>query len=85
MLTKFIKPSFETKQSSEVMIVSYTAMGLLAINYFNNYQHFLKLFFDRISEKKNEFIDFDMISLFIIFDSILQNNMQSENLVKEIS
>ena len=85
MLSNIIIPTLQKKEHPEVMRISYTAMGLLAVNYFNNYKNFLKLFFDQI-DKQNfyEFREFDMISLYIIFDSILQNNIQQENMPQEL-
>lgn len=79
MLHDFIFPTLQRKQFPEVMLLSYTAMGLLSLNYFNsNYQNFLKLFFDNLSRMETgDFKEFDMISLLVIFDSILQNNIQT--------
>ena len=53
-------------------------MGVCSINYPENF-NYLQLFFSNIDKniKENhvDFKDFDMTSLFVIFDSILHNDL----------
>ena len=57
------------------MRIGYTSMGVLAINYFNDYKKFLKLFFEHIEKNDIDFYEFDRVALTVIFDSMLQNNV----------
>ncbi len=82
MVTTIILPTLSRKDFPEVFKMSFNAMGLLSINFFNsNYKNFLRLFYDQIEKNSQEFTEFEMLSLFIIFDSILQNNMVEAGMV----
>jgi hypothetical protein len=86
MLQDIILPAVQRKEFPEVMTISYNVMGLLAINHFKSYKNFLKLFYNNIQPKNHneEFREFNMISLFIIFDSLLMNNFVTDESIKEI-
>lgn len=86
MVHEIILPAVQRKEFPEVMSISYNAMGLLAINHFKSYKNYLKLFFDNLKPKTDttEFREFNMISLFIIFDSLLLNNFVIDENIKEI-
>jgi hypothetical protein len=85
MIHKFIIPYIKKKEFPEVIKTSYSSMGVLSINYFNNFKKFLKLFFDYVDKEENDFFyEFDKIALHIIFDSILHNNISTENMPQEI-
>jgi len=87
MVQDIILPAVQRKEFPDLMSRSYNAMGLLAINHFKCYKSFLKLFFCNINQQKNdnnEFNEFHMVSLFIIFDSLLLNNFVTEENTKEI-
>lgn len=77
MINTIIFPTLKRKEFPDVMKVSYNSMGLLAVNHFSQYKDFLKLFFDQIESKiiSGDFRDFEMVSLFVIFDALLQNNI----------
>lgn len=75
MINDFIFPAFQKKEYPEVMRIGYTSMGVLAINYFNDYKKFLKLFFEQIEKSDIDFHEFDRVALTFIFDSMLQNNV----------
>ena len=82
MVSSIILPALSRKDLPEVFKLSYNAMGLLALNFFNShYKNFLKLFYDQIEKPNPEFTDFEMLSLMIIFDSILQHNVAEANVV----
>ena len=57
---------------------SYLVMGVCTINYSNTF-NYLQLFIsnidNNIQENVFEFKDFDMTSLFVIFDTILHNDV----------
>lgn len=79
LFNDIIVPSIRKKEYSEVIKKSYTVMGLLGINYFEENKNFLKLFFEQIKSFSNtNFREFDMLSTLIIFDSLLKNNIDSE-------
>jgi hypothetical protein len=85
MLNRFIIPYIKKKEFPEVIKTSYSCMGMLSINYFNNYKKFLKLFFDYVDKEEPEaFYEFDKISINIIFDSILHNNISNDNMTQDI-
>jgi hypothetical protein len=84
MIQTIIIPTLKRKEYPEVMKLSYKSMGLLSINYFNNYKNYLKLFFDNLEKNKHEFREFDMVSIFVIFDNILQNNISNNSLGSDI-
>jgi hypothetical protein len=75
MINDFIFPALQKKEYPEVMRIGYTSMGVLAINYFNDYKKFLKLFFEHIDKSETNFYEFDRVALTVIFDSMLQNNI----------
>ena len=77
MVTTIIIPSLKKVQFPHVVHLSLEITGLLAINHFNStYKNFLKLFFDNLSnDNGEEFKESNRISLTIIFDSMLQNNL----------
>ena len=84
MINDFIFPALQKKEYPEVMRMGYTSMGVLAINHFSDYKNFLKLFFEHIEKPEiGTFHEFDRIALTVIFDSILQNNIE-EYLSNEI-
>jgi hypothetical protein len=85
MLNRFIIPYIKKKEFPEVIKTSYSCMGMLSINYYGNFKKFLKLFFDYVDKEEPEaFYEFDKISLNIIFDSILHNNIANDNMSQEI-
>jgi hypothetical protein len=84
MVQRIILPTVQRKDFPDVMRLSYNAMGLLAITHFNLYRNFLKLFFDQVEKQSPEFREFDMTSLCIIFDSILQNKIDTSCFPKEL-
>ena len=86
MLQEIILPAVQRKEFPDVMTISYNLMGLLAINHFKSFKSFLKLFFSNLQIKNNqeEFREFSVISLFIIFDSLLMNNFATDEITKEI-
>jgi hypothetical protein len=51
--------------------------GLLSINHFNStYKNFLKLFFDNLTNNRGEeFKEQNLITLNVVFDSMLINNL----------
>jgi hypothetical protein len=78
MVTNIILPALSRKDFPEACKLGFNEMGLLAITCFNsNYKNFLKLFFDQIEKNNPEFLEFEMMSLLVIFDSILQNNINN--------
>ena len=87
MVTEIILPAVQRKEFPDLMSISYKAMGLLAINHFKSYKNFLKLFFGNLHQQKGdigEFTEFNMVSLFIIFDSLLLNNFVTEENSKDL-
>jgi hypothetical protein len=78
MVTNIILPALSRRDFPEACKLSFNQMGLLAITCFNsNFKNFLKLFFDQIEKNNPEFSEFEMMSLLVIFDSILQNNINT--------
>jgi hypothetical protein len=86
MVQEIILPAVQRKEFPDLMSDSYKAMGLLAINHFKAYKNFLKLFFANLQQKSDngEFTEFNMVSLFIIFDSLLLNNFVTEENSQEL-
>jgi hypothetical protein len=66
------------KEFPEVMRQSYLIMGVCCINYIKEF-NYIQLFFTNIDkniqENAIEFKDFDMTSLFVIFDAVLHNDV----------
>ena len=80
MINDFIFPALQKREYPEVMRMGYTSMGILAINYFSDYRQFLKLFFEHLEKPETgTFHEFDRIALTVIFDSILQNNIEESH------
>jgi hypothetical protein len=83
MTHSIILPTLTRKDIPEVLKLSYNAMGLLAINFFNsNYRNFLRLFYEQVEKNNPDFTEFEMLSLLIIFDSILQHNIQETEIIQ---
>lgn len=83
MTQSIILPTLTRKDIPEVLKLSYNAMGLLAINFFNsNYRNFLRLFYEQVDKTSEKFSEFEMLSLLIIFDSILQHNIQESEIIQ---
>lgn len=79
MATSLVFPALKRKEFAEVMKQSYLCMGMLAIYHYNDFKNFLKIFFDQYEKRKsnNEFREFDMYALFVIFDTALKNDTSS--------
>ena len=71
-------PCIKKKDFPEVMRQSYLVMGVCSVNYVKEF-NYMQLFFSNIEKniKENslDFKDFDMTSLFVIFDAILHNDI----------
>lgn len=76
-------PCIQKKEFPEIMRQSYLVMGVCSVNYTKEF-NYLQLFFSNIDKniKENniDFKDFDMTSLFVIFDAILHNDTSLLNL-----
>ncbi len=72
-----IFPGLKKKENPEVVKKSYLCMGLMVVNYYQEHKNFVKLFLDQLEKKKTgkDFKDFDMYALFVLFDSVITNDM----------
>jgi hypothetical protein len=83
IMNSILIPCIQKKDFPEVMRQSYLVMGVCSINYAESF-NYLQLFFSNIEKNINEnaidFKDFDMTSLFVIFDAILHNDISLLNI-----
>lgn len=72
-----IFPGLKKKDYPEIIKKSYLCMGLMVVNYYKEHKNFVKLFLDQLDKKKTgkDFKDFDMYALFVLFDSVISNDM----------
>ena len=77
MASTIVIPGLKRKEMHSVLMGSLEITGLLSINHFNStYKNFLKLFFDNLSnDKGEEFKEQNLITLNVVFDSMLINNL----------
>ena len=77
MASTIVIPGLKRKEIHSVLMGSLEITGLLSINHFNStYKNFLKLFFDNLTnDKGEEFKEQNLITLNVVFDSMLINNL----------
>ena len=77
MVKELIVPGLKKNNFPEVVHISLENTGLMAINHFDSaYKNFMKIFFDNLEKDNgNDFKQKERISLIIVLDSILHNNV----------